>query len=65
MTFAEQMVEKIQAALLENPLADSVSIDGTTVSVGDAEAKLRKYEARVAVEQGKRPRLARINLGGH
>jgi hypothetical protein len=64
-TFAEQMVAKLQATLLENPAADSVTVDGTTVSFADLVARLEHWESRVAREAGGRPSMMTIDLGGH
>lgn len=62
-TFNENMVAKIQAALLESPLAKSVTIDGTNVSYDDAMARLTFFERRVARESGQRPLSSTLRLG--
>jgi len=63
-TLAEQVVAKIEAAILANPLAEQVSVDGTSVSMPDAEKKLEYWRNRVLREQGGKPRLATIDLSG-
>jgi len=62
-TFAEQMVEKLQTALLANPTAQSVNVDGNSVTYREAEKLLARYERRVAREAGYRPVAAQINVG--
>jgi len=63
-TFNEQMVTRLQALLLENVGADTVTVDGVTVQYADLQQRLDYFEKRLAVEQGTRPRAARIHLGG-
>lgn len=63
-TFAEQMLSKLEAALLANPGAQSVSVDGESVSFVDLEARRKEYAAIVAREQGTRLRTGQIGLGG-
>lgn len=62
-TFDEQMVTKLQAALLANPGAAQVTVDGQHVTYADAVERLRIFEARVARANGTRPRAARVRLG--
>lgn len=63
-TFNEQMVTKIQQALLANPLGKTISVDGESITREDALAYLERFEARVARESGTRPNAAQINLSG-
>ena len=63
-TFAEQMVEKLQAILLANAGLASVSVDGTMVAYTDLEAKLAHWQGKVNRERGMAPRAATITLGG-
>ena len=61
-TMAAQVVAKIEAAILASPLAESISLDGQSVSMGDAISKLEYWRRRVARENGTRPVIASINL---
>ncbi len=63
-TVAEQVVEKIEAAILANPLAESISLDGHSVSMPEANRKLEYWRRRVAREGGGRPVLAAWDLSG-
>lgn len=63
-TFAAQMVAKLEALLLANPGAQSITIDGTVTSFVDLEKRLAQYRAEVARESGTRPRLRSFDLGG-
>ena len=63
-TTAEQIVAKIEAQLLANPLADTISLDGHSVSMPDAIKKLEYWRQRVARENGGKPVIAGINLQG-
>ena len=47
-TFAEQMVEKLQAILLANAGLASVSVDGTMVAQADLEAKLAHWQGKLS-----------------
>ena len=63
-TFAEQMVTKLEALLLANVGAQSVMIDGQSVTYADLEKKYDYWTSQVAVAQGTKPRVASINLRG-
>ena len=63
-SFNQQMVTKLQALLLKNVGVQSVTVDGVAVSYADLQRELDHYEARLARENGTKPRIARINLGG-
>ncbi|MFO1046029.1 MAG: hypothetical protein U0941_29985 [Planctomycetaceae bacterium] len=63
-TFAEQMVTKLQQLLLANPLATSITIDGTTTTFADAQQRLEHYQSIVAREQGTRKPFNPFPLGG-
>lgn len=63
-TFAETMVTKLETLLLANAGAESVSLDGQAVTFADLERKYDYWKSRVALEQGTKPRVASINLGG-
>jgi hypothetical protein len=61
-SFAQQMITKLQAVLLESAgLAEAV-IDGVSVKLTDVEAKLRYWENRRAQECGAKPRVSSIDL---
>ncbi|CAN5408635.1 hypothetical protein BH11PLA2_BH11PLA2_34520 [soil metagenome] len=62
-TFAQQMVSKYQALLLANAGAQSISIDGQSLSLTDLEDKLAYWERKVAIQSGRRPRSFQIYLG--
>jgi hypothetical protein len=64
MTFEEEMIEKIEQALRDNPLGESVTIDGTTVKFADAIERLNYFRREVAKANGSKPKAASINLGG-
>jgi hypothetical protein len=63
-TFNEQMVTKLEAALLANPGAQSITVDGTTSTYVDLVERLKHFKAEVAREAGTRPRFSTVNLGG-
>jgi hypothetical protein len=61
-TLAERVVTKIEAAIEANPLAEEIALDGHSVSMGDALAKLNYWRRRVALEKGRVRRLTTIPL---
>lgn len=63
-TFAEQMLEKLEALMLANPGASSVNIDGQQVSFVDLEKRWQYFKQLVARSSGTRPLATRINLTG-
>lgn len=63
-TFNAQMVTKLEAALLADPLSQTVAIDGTTITNFDAIERLKFFRAELAREAGTRPRFSAVNLGG-
>lgn len=65
-TFAEQMVEAIQATLLANAGASTVTFDGQTTSFENLEQKLAYWESRVAKEAATptRPVFSAVKLSG-
>jgi len=64
MTTAGEIVAKIEAALLANPLADQISLDGHSVSMPEALKKLEYWRRRVARESGGRPVVSTMDLSG-
>ena len=64
-SFAEQMVEKYEAALLAAPPGvRSVSVDGQSISVDDLAKGLQYWNTQVGRENGTRPLCAQISLTG-
>ena len=61
-TVAEQAVARIEAALLANPLAEQISLDGHSVSMPEALKKLEYWRRRALRERGGRPVLSTIDL---
>jgi hypothetical protein len=61
-TYNEQMVAKLQALLLTNAGAASISLDGHSVSFADLERRLQMFEKRVDLEQGRVKRFQSIRL---
>lgn len=61
-THAEQMVAAIEAALLDDPLGESVRVGETSITTGDAIAKLNYWKSVVARENGTRRRITQQNL---
>jgi len=63
-TVAEQLVAKIEAAILASPLAEQISIDGQSVSMPEALRKLEYWRRRAAREAGGRPIVSTVDLSG-
>jgi hypothetical protein len=63
-TFNARMVAKLEALLLENVGAQSVTVDGQSVAYADLVEQLATFEKRLAIEQGTKRRVAGIHLGG-
>lgn len=63
-TFNAKMVAKLQTLLLANVGAQSVSVDGQSVTYTDLVTQLERFETRLAAEEGRRPRVFQISLGG-
>jgi len=61
---ADQIVAKIEAQILANPLAEQISLDGHSVSMPEAIRKLEYWRRRAARENGGRPVVATFNLSG-
>jgi len=61
-SFNAQMVAKLEAAILKNPVADTVTVDGTTVRMVDVIRRLAEFRALLARETGQRPRIAHADL---
>jgi hypothetical protein len=63
-TVAEQVVAKIEAAIVANPLAEQISLDGHSVSMPEALRKLEYWRRRAAREAGGRPVVSTLDLSG-
>jgi len=63
-TFAEQMVAKYETLLLQSTGLQSISVDGQSMSVVDLETKWKYWKTQVATENGTKPRLSVIKMGG-
>lgn len=63
-TFNEQMVTKLEAALLANPTAETITIGTETTTYVDVVARLEQFRRRVAAESGSRPMFSAVELGG-
>jgi len=64
MSFNSDQVKRLQTILAENVGVQSVMVNGQSVSYADLEAKLDYYENKVARENGTRPRVFTVELGG-
>ncbi len=64
-TFNEAMVARLQALLLANAGAQTVTVDGQTVTYADLERRLATFEKRLGLENGTRRRVTSINLEGY
>lgn len=64
-TFAQSQVTKLETLMGSVPPGvQSVTVDGTVVSLRDIEEKYEYWKKRVAIESGTKPRVAQVNLGG-
>lgn len=61
-TFAEQMVAKLEAMLLQNAGLAQVDVDGQKVAYADLEAKHAYWRRRMLRETGKVGTVSRIRL---
>lgn len=64
MSFATQMVAKLEALLLANPGASSVNVDGVQVSFSDLEKRYTYWKNAAARESGSRPLTSQIKFSG-
>lgn len=64
MTFAEEMVSKLEALMREAAGLQSVNIDGHMVTYADLLAQYEFWKRKVATESGKRATVAQIDLSG-
>lgn len=63
-TFAEQMVSKLETVLLESAGLKTVSVSGTVTTFDDVQRQYEFWKSKVAREQGRKPRLVRVDLSG-
>lgn len=63
-TFAEQMLARIEAALLESAGVKSAVIAGQTVSFDDLVAQRDHWRREIQKEQGGRPLMLEVHMGG-
>ena len=64
-TFARSQVERYETLMASVPPGvQSVTVDGTVVSLRDIEEKYEYWKRRGAIESGAKPRVAQVNLGG-
>ena len=64
MTFAEEMVTRLEALMRDAAGLQSVTIDGHMVTYADLVAQYEFWKRKVATESGKRATVAQIDLGG-
>ena len=61
-SFAQTMVAKLEALLAANPGAQSVSVDGNSISFGDLLAQYNYWKKIAARQSGSRPVSAQVDL---
>lgn len=64
LTFNEQMVSILEARALELAGVRETGADGDRVVLQDIKKELEYYRRQVAIEQGTRPRMTQIQMGG-
>lgn len=64
LTFAQQMVAKLEACLLANPTASTINIDGTSVAFVDVQKRLDYFYRMRSLESGERQTFTGMQLGG-
>jgi sulfur carrier protein ThiS len=63
MSFSSDQVTRLETLLAANVGAQSVNVDGQSVTYADLLQQYDYWKSRAAREQGTRPRVAQINLG--
>lgn len=63
-TFAEEMVEKLEAVLRVSVSLQSVTFGGQTVALTDLEKRYDSWKARAGQEVGRRPFLRPLTMEG-
>jgi hypothetical protein len=63
MSFAQQMVTKLEELLAANPGQASINVDGRSVSFADLTAQYTYWKNRASRESGSRPFASKIKLG--
>ncbi len=64
MTFAEEMLAKIEDVLREAAGLQSANIAGQTVTYADLLAQREHWRREIAKEQGDRPLLLEVDMRG-
>jgi len=64
-SFAAQQVTRLETLLAQCVGVKSVTVDGQAVTYEDLTAQYNFWKSRVARENGTRPRVAQIYLGGY
>ena len=62
MTFASEQLTRLETLLAEHPGVQSFTIGNTSVSYDDLVEQREYWKRQVALEDGSRKRLSRINL---
>jgi sulfur carrier protein ThiS len=63
MSFTSDQVTRLETLLAANVGAQSVNVDGQSVTYADLLRQYDYWKSRAAREQGTRPRVSQINLG--
>ena len=63
-SFAEDQLARLETLLAENVGLASVSVGGRSVQYSDLLKQYDYWQAKVARENGTRPRVSHINLSG-
>ena len=63
-TFAEEMVEKLEAVLRVSVGLQTVTFGGQTVTLTDLEKRYDYWKARASQEAGRRPFLRPLTMEG-
>lgn len=64
MTFAEEMVAKLETLLLASAGLTSVNVDGQMIAFADLEAKYKYWKSVVAREAASSGRWSTLDLSG-
>ena len=64
MSFATEMVETLQERLRQLVGVKETSTDGEKTVFQDLTKQLEYWERRVAIEEGTKPRISVIQMGG-
>jgi hypothetical protein len=64
-SFAANQVARLETLLQQCTGVQSVTVDGQTVTYDDLTRQYNYWKSRYARENGRRPRVAQIYLGGY